>query len=329
MAPPLFSSMPTAEHYAKADVITPDGRPLPPELEKRAQFFIVPRDGINLRVMHAAAASDHPRGSIIFYPGRTEFIEKYFESVVDFIKRGFNVLVMDPRGQGLSDRLIDNPLRSFVGSFQDYADDLAFITDELAPMLPKPHIYMGHSMGGCVVLQAVVSGVATPSAIVCSAPMLGLYDLATPIMPRVVRVLSAFGMAEKDLPFQKGRNGLPVPFKDNKLTSDKARYDYWATYFRTEPRLRLGPPTYGWITEGLRAMRFVNKNADKVKIPTLIIAAGGDPIVDPSSNRDFAHAAGAEFLAIPDALHELFLERDELRDQLYSAFDNFMEKHGL
>ncbi|MGB0907090.1 MAG: alpha/beta fold hydrolase [Maricaulaceae bacterium] len=321
--------MARAKHFETADIVTPDGRPLPPELEKRAQFLNVPHGDVNLRAMLVTAASDHPRGSIVFCPGRTEFIEKYFESVIDFINRGFNVLVVDPRGQGLSDRLLDDPLRSYVEEFQDYADDLAFVADELSPMLPKPHIYMGHSMGGLVALQAVISGVASPSAIVCSAPMLGLYDVSTPILTSMVRLFAAFGLAKNDLPMQKGRSGLPVPFRDNKLTSDKARYDHWAAYFRNVPRIRLGPPTYGWIAAGLRSMRFVNKNADKVKIPTLIVAAGGDPIVDPTSNRDFAEAAGAEFLAVPNALHELFLERDELRDQFYAAFDDFMERNGL
>ncbi|MGB0908711.1 MAG: alpha/beta fold hydrolase [Maricaulaceae bacterium] len=318
-----------SKHFEPADIVRPNGRPLPPELEKRAQFINVPHAGVNLRAMLVTAASDHPRGSIIFCPGRTEFIEKYFESVVDFITRGFNVLVVDPRGQGLSDRLLDDPIRSYVADFQDYADDLAFVADELSPMLPKPHIYMGHSMGGCVVLQAVISGVASPSAIVCSAPMLGLYDVSTPILTFMIKAFATFGLAKNELPMQKGRNGLPVPFPDNKLTSDKTRYENWAAYFRNEPRIRLGPPTYGWIAEGLKAMRFVNKNADKVKIPTLIVAAGGDPIVDPTSNREFAEAAGAEFVTVPSALHELFLERDELRDQFYKAFDEFMERHGL
>lgn len=319
--------------FQEAKVVRPHGRALPEALEKRAKFYTVPVSSntgeINLRVMLVTAASDHPRGSIILCPGRTEFIEKYFETVVDLITRGFNVLVFDPRGQGLSDRLVDDPLKSYVRDFQDYADDMAALTDIFTPLLPKPHILMGHSMGGCVALQAVISGVSNPAAVVVSAPMLGLFDLGTPLMVLAIKALSAIGMAKKDLPFQRGRQGLPVPFEGNKLTSDRARYDSWAAYFQNTPEIRLGPPTYGWICAALRSMRFVNKNADKVKVPHMIVAAGGDPIVDPASNRDFASASDGRFQIVKGAMHELFLERDEYRDQFFAHFDSFMAENAL
>ena len=105
------------------------------------------------------------------------------------------MLVLDPRGQGLSQRLVDDPLKSYVADFQDYADDLAGITAQFSPLLPKPHIIMGHSMGGCVVLQAVISGVMRPSAVIAASPMLGLYDMATPIITAMVKVFAAVGMA--------------------------------------------------------------------------------------------------------------------------------------
>ncbi len=315
--------------FETADFISPDGRPLPETIASRTRFYWVDENGIRLRVMLVTSARTEPRGSIILFPGRTEFIEKYLETVEDLTARGFTVLVIDPRGQGLSDRLTSDRIRSYVGNFQDYADDLAGIVSQFTPLLPKPHIVMGHSMGGCVVLQAVISGVMRPSAVVCSAPMLGLYDVATPILITMVRVLSALGMAKKELPFQRGRAGIPVPFESNKLTSDPERYKSWAAYFNNVERIRLGPPTYGWIVEAMRGMNFVNKNADKLKIPALIVAAGADPIVDPASNQLFAENAGATFAVVPGALHELFLERDEYRDQFFSAFDSFLDANAL
>ena len=213
--------------------------------------YYIHRGDLRLRVMFASAPIDEPRGSIIFSPGRTEFIEKYLETAADFIKRGFNILIVDPRGQGLSDRLLEDKMKSYVDSFQDYADDLAFAAGEFSSLLPKPHIVMGHSMGGTVALQTVLSGAMSPSAVICSAPMLGLYDLDTPIMKWVIRGLAAIGLKAKNLPFQSQRNGLPVPFNSNKLTSDKDRYRHWAAYFQTSPRLRVGQPTYGWIVQAL------------------------------------------------------------------------------
>jgi len=315
--------------FETADFISPDGRTLPDALASRARFYWVDENGVRLRVMLVTTERSEPRGSIIFFPGRTEFIEKYLETVVDLTARGFTVLIMDPRGQGLSQRLTDDPLKSYVGDFQDYADDLAGVISQFTPLLPKPHIVMGHSMGGCVALQAVISGVMRPSAVVCSAPMLGLYDVSTPIMIALIKLFSRLGMAQSELPFQRGRSGIPVPFESNKLTSDPERYKSWAAYFNNVERIRLGPPTYGWIVEAMRSMSFVNKNADKLKIPSLIVAAGSDPIVEPRSNREFAEKSGATYAVVPGALHELFLERDEYREQFFSAFDSFLDANAL
>jgi len=312
--------------YEDADIVQPGGRPIPETLKPHMQTFFIKNNRVRLRVMLAIAPNEPTRGSIIFSPGRTEFIEKYLETAADFIERGFNVLIVDPRGQGLSDRLLDDKIKSHIEDFEDYVDDLAYVVKELSPSLPQPHVLMGHSMGGTILLQSVLRGDIKPAAVICSAPMLGLYDLDTSIMKLAIKGLSALGLKTKNLPLQRQRNGLPVPFNINKLTSDKDRYRHWAAYFQTSPRLRVGPPTYGWIVQALRAMTWVNSNARQLKTPCLIIAAGADPIVDPASNENFASVSRSSYKVVPGALHELLLERDIYRDQFFDAFDSFLKK---
>ncbi len=321
--------MARAQTYKPAKIIRPFGRDVPELIEQRAEFFFVQQGDVKIRVMLAEAPVDDPRGTILLHPGRTEFIEKYFETIEDFLTRGFSVMALDPRGQGLSDRLLEDPLKSYVESFQDYADDMAMIVDELSARLPKPHILIGHSMGGCVALQAVISGVMNPSAVVCSAPMLGLFDIQTPLARIIIKTFNLLGMAKNNLPFQKQDRGMPVAFKGNKLTSDKQRFRLWAEYFESTPALRLAGPTYGWLEQALKSMAFVNRNAEQLKIPGLIVAAGGDPIVEPSSNERFAANAGIDYLVVPGALHEVFLERDEIRNQFFDAFDAFLKRQAL
>ena len=316
-------------NFEEAEIVLPGGRPVPPALEPRLKTYFIERDGVRLRVMLATAVTDNPRGSIIFSPGRTEFIEKYFETTADLIQRGFNVLMVDPRGQGLSDRMLEDGLKSYISDFQIYADDLAFAAEEFAPLLPRPHLAMGHSMGGTIVLQSVLSGRLSPDAIVCSAPMLGLFDLETPVMRAAIVTLSKLGLAKRNLPFQRQRSGMPIPFQGNKLTSDKDRYRSWAAFFQSSPRLRVGQPTYGWIRAALASMAYVNRNAANLKIPGLMLGAGADPIVDPASVERFAKAAGCEYRVIPGALHELFLERDPLRDEAFAQLDAFLEAQKI
>ncbi len=307
------------------EVIRLEGLDLPPG----ARFHYIQHDKIRLRVMVAPSVRAEARGSIIFQPGRTEFIEKFFETAEDLLKRGFAVLIVDPRGQGLSDRVLDDPMKSYVKKFEGYCDDLAFVTEAFKNDLPRPHIVMGHSMGGTIGLQTILTGRLNPAACVFTAPMLELHDLDTPFMSAAIRFLSWAGMKYRNLPFQSQRSARPVPFRSNKLTSDPNRYQLWATYFENHQRLRVGPPTFGWISASLKAMKFVNDNAQHLNIPAMIVACGADPIVKPSSNEDFAKKAGAQLLNVPGALHEIFLERDEYRDQFWTAFDTFLESNAL
>lgn len=309
--------------------VRPNDRPLPELIERQADVYWLSRQGARLRVMLATAPTEDPRGTIVFCPGRTEFIEKYFESFEDFLRRGYTLIVLDPRGQGLSSRPLPDPLTHYIRDFQDYADDLAFVVDQFAPHLPKPHIAMGHSMGGCIVLHAILSGVMNPSAVVCSAPMLGLIDVDSGLATAFVKVAAILGFSKRHLPFHEHDSGLPVPFKDNKLTSDPVRFAQWAEYFQTVPELRLGKPTFGWVRAALRSMAYVHRNAPQLKIPGLIVGAGADPIIDPASNARFAELAGIDYHVVPGALHELLIEQDKYRRQFFAAFDDFLEKNAL
>ena len=329
--------------FPRADLVQPPGHDVPELLAPRLSLYFLDRPesagrpAQRLRVMVATHAPrevdgepvDAPRGTIFFSPGRTEFIEKYLETVADLIARGFWVVMVDPRGQGLSDRLLDDRLKSYVADFQDYSDDLGWVCETLSAHCPKPFIAMGHSMGGTIVLQSVLTGTLSPSAVICSAPMLGLMDLDTVMIRGAISGLSALGLSTRNLPFQKQRGGLPVAFADNKLTTDRARYARWASFFQNTPRLRVGEPTFGWIAQALKAMAFVNRNARELKIPGLMVAAGGDQIVDPASVQDFAAKARCHYHVVPGAKHELFLERDSMRDEFFAEIDAFLEEQGL
>jgi alpha-beta hydrolase superfamily lysophospholipase len=46
------------------------------------------------------AARGAPQGTVCVFTGRSEAIEKYFETIADLLARGFAVAAMDWRGQG-------------------------------------------------------------------------------------------------------------------------------------------------------------------------------------------------------------------------------------
>src|SRR5256885_4307122 len=97
------------------------GNPVPDDV---VTGEITTPDGVELRF----ARWDSPasgKGTVCVFTGRSEFIEKYFETVRDLRKRGFTVAVMDWRGGGGSSRRMPEPPQGRVGSFSDFVTGLA------------------------------------------------------------------------------------------------------------------------------------------------------------------------------------------------------------
>ncbi len=140
----------------------------------RAAYFTTP-DKVRLRYATFPKTAGAAKGTVCLVQGRTEYIEKYFETIADFQKRGFQVATFDFRGQGGSDRLIRNPRLGFVEHFDDYRTDLtSFHAEILLPDCPPPFYLVGHSMGGLVALFAGAHDRLMFDRIFLSAPMLAL-----------------------------------------------------------------------------------------------------------------------------------------------------------
>ena len=62
------------------------------------EAFYFPLDATNkLRI--AFWNLESTKGTIVLQSGRTEFIEKYYEVISEFVERGYAVAMMDWRGQ--------------------------------------------------------------------------------------------------------------------------------------------------------------------------------------------------------------------------------------
>jgi lysophospholipase len=89
-------------------------------------------------------------GSLLFAGGRGDFIEKYLEPLAHWHARGWNVVSFDWRGQGESR---GTSSAGHLDSFDPLvADDLAALIAEWRRS-PGPHVAIGHSMGGHLLLR--------------------------------------------------------------------------------------------------------------------------------------------------------------------------------
>ncbi len=284
-------------------------------------------DGVDLRFARWAPPPGR-KGTVCIFPGRAEFIEKYFETVRDLQSRGFAVAILDWRGQGLSDRGLNDRGKGHVKDFYEYGVDLdTFMEQVVLPDCPPPLYALGHSMGATVLLRAAHDGRRWFDRIVLSAPMIslgraGIMRVAGPL----ARVLRWFGRGSSYIPRGEAATSTQG-FIGNVLTSDPVRYARNVAIVEYEPTLGLRSPTIAWADAALSAMaKFVSPGyAASIRQPILMVAAGHDEVVSTAAIERFAgNLLAGSHLILPGARHEILQEQDQYRLQFWAAFDAFV-----
>ncbi len=277
---------------------------------------------------HGAAPGAGPaRGSAIICPGRTEFIEKYFEVARELQARGFATVIMDVRGQGLSDRFMKDRLPGHIDSLDLAARDLAAAAAASPVALPKPYVVFAHSMGGAIALRALQTKRIDAAGAVFSAPMWGLDALKGPRL-LAVRILNALGFGKQHPAGAAGDPGEET-FETNPVTHDRARWERTRALISAEPGLALGGVTIGWAVAAARAIALLQHRATlkRLATPLLAFTAEEEKLVANWSHPLVTERAPAgEHVTIPRAMHEILQETDEVRAQFWARTDAFLEK---
>jgi lysophospholipase len=302
------------------------GNPIP---EGAEVLRITARDGAPLRVAHWRARSEQPLGTVCILQGRAEFIEKYAEVVGELLKRGFAVVAFDWRGQGGSFREVSDPKKGHVRTFRHYQRDLDAVHERiLERFCPRPFYGLAHSMGAAIALDLARIGALQFTRLVMSAPMLGLCVVKNPRRSAIAtRALSLLGFGHSYIPGGGATSIATKPFAGNFLTSDRRRYERNAEIAAALRDSAIGDPTIGWISAAFRHMVRLqdSRAALDIRIPTLIVAAGADPLCDTRATERFGERLkGGGVIVIPGARHEILMENDAIRSQFWAAFDAFI-----
>ncbi|MDP3315032.1 MAG: alpha/beta hydrolase [Devosia sp.] len=292
--------------------------------------YFTTSDKVQLRYATFPKGPGAPRGTVCLVHGRTEFIEKYFETVADFQSRGFAVATFDWRGQGGSQRLIGNRRLGHVRDFDDYWTDLrSFHGNILLPDCPAPYYLVGHSMGGLACLYAGARDRMMFERIFLSAPMVALdgqpFGMAG--MARLAGTLSMLGLGRLPIARRADKPQSQQSFAGNAVTSDLNRFMRTVEVLKARPDLEIGAPTIRWAASAFSAMAGAGTDQfpGAVKIPVLMLAAARDEVVSTAAIETLGlRMRTGRHVIVPGAKHELFQETDPIRGQVLAAFDAFI-----
>lgn len=269
-------------------------------------------------------ANEQASRCVVISTGRSESVLKYAEFIYELYKNGFTVFIMDHQGQGLSSRLLSNPHIGFVNTFDDYVEDLNCLLNKvLNPMLLKqkqtnlPKILLCHSMGGAIGTLYVQKYPTTFTKLILSAPMLGV---AAPVPEWVTKsivtvVLKLRALFRLPAVYFWGQGDYQAdPFEGNQLTNSEIRYKVFKEMMASYPQNQLGGISFDWLLQALLAMRLARAGAKAIMLPTLVLQAEQEQIVDNTRMKKFADdLPNGKFVIVPNAQHELLFERNEAR----------------
>lgn len=283
-------------------------------------------DGTSLH--YVLIRPEQVKATVVVVNGRTESYLKYQELAYQLTEQGYQVLMFDHRGQGLSARLTDNPYKGHVEDFQHYIDDMhqlisrVVLADKAQADQKLPMYLIGHSMGGAISTLYLQQHPQVFQKAALSAPMHGIngklaYDEWDACrLASTVTLFSTEGYAGfADKPYVAGS------FDGNELTGSKQRYQWMQSLYQDNPQLQLGGATWGWLDQACSVLPQMQQQANKIKIPVLVMQAELDSLVSAHAQQEFCTALAENpdsgcvggLQVIKGAKHELLFEQDAIR----------------
>ena len=248
------------------------------------------------------------RGVVVLVHGLGEHAGRYDHVARKLNSWGFAVRGYDHHGHGESDGD-----RGSLPSEPQLIHDLADIIESTRVRIEDgvPLIVLGHSMGGLVSACLVALGQVQVEGLVLSSPALdpglsAFQKFLISILPRIAPNLTV-------------RNGLDPNFISHDPNVVAA--------YKADPRVhaKISGRLARFIAE---AGPTVVAHAPEWTVPTLLMYAGADRLVNPAGSRAFAAAAPAgvvEAHCFDDLYHEIFNEVESR--QVFETLKRWLDAH--
>jgi lysophospholipase len=297
-----------------------------PVPENHVAGFLEGRGGVKIRYAVFRSKERQAKGTVVLLQGRSECIEKYFETINDLTARGLWVATFDWRGQAGSDRLITGSRAGHVARFADYEADLSLFLERIVlPDARLPFFIVAHSTGALVALSQAPLLENRIERMVLAAPFVALagQSMSQRKIAIIARLASLTGLGNRT--FRKGDPSFD--FANNVVTSDARRFARNAAIYTEHPELSISWPSARWLNETIATMARVTHqdHLTRIRIPTLLLCPTADILVPRKAIGDLARIfRAARLIEIDGARHELFQEADRFRTQALAAINAFI-----
>jgi alpha-beta hydrolase superfamily lysophospholipase len=257
--------------------------------------LITTPDGLQL---HCERFAPHgaPRAAVVMIHGFSAHCGAFRHVAGALAAAGFAVTGFDCRGHG---RSLGRP--GFVRRFSDYGDDLHLVLEHARRASPGlPVAVAAHSQGVTVTLDYLFRGGGTFDALVAVAPYLAL-KMPVPLYKRIISPV--MGLLWPTLTMSNQIEPRIVARSP----------DVWEE-IRNDPLVH-HVATPRWFNEVRATQARLLRSAALLKVPTFMLVAGADRLVDAAVSVAFARVAGSivELRVYDNLFHEMYFEPEKER----------------
>lgn len=263
------------------------------DIVKHEEFKWTAQDGKELYAQ-CWHASENIKAGILLVHGLGEHSSRYDIWSKWLAKEGYSVLSFDLRGHG---KTPGKP--ADTSDYNKMLDDLDFLVEKGVEMCDnKPLFIYGHSFGGNLTANYVISKPNKIQGIILTSPWLELANIPPRHKFLMANILSRF------FPKIKSKNGL--------RPEDISRELREVHKYRTDTRIH-NKISIGLFAQAYERGIFAKRSIYKINVPVLVIHGSADNITSFNASREFVMNSGKKttFFSIEGGYHELHNDSDK------------------
>ena len=267
--------------------------------------------------------------ALLILSGRTEPVDKYAEVVFDLWDLPYDIYLMDHRGQGFSERLLSDPLKGYVEKYEDYLQDInQFLEKVVQRKNYKTINLLAHSMGAGIGLRYAQVYPEHFTKLVLSSPMIEL-KLDGYIESFIVSYFGLLKLIGKKKEYIPG-GGAPdrnPKFEENRVTHSLARWQMGRWLEKENEIFNAGSATVNWVLEAIQMGRKVSRDRKSLKGKSILMFQAELEEFSKYKRQDRVCKAveTCQKIFYKGSKHEMFMEKDEIRDDVMMRTRLFLQ----